>query len=263
MPESEFARLCRLGLSAALQSRHLTSNSQRLAFANRVAGVKLDPWQQEVLLSAQKRVLLNCARQNGKSTVAALVAAHTAIYAPGSLILLTSPTERQSKELFSKIRDVLRTARVELTDDNKKECITADRSRIVSLPGSPENIRGFSAPSMIIIDEAAFSDDELFFAAEPMLNTSRGAFWLLSTPYGKRGEFYRRWEKGEGWHKVKATAADCPRIEAKTIAEAKRDMPPGKFAQEFMCEFVETDDQVFGAATIDKAIDGSFDAWQL
>ena len=263
MATNELRRLVRLQLRSALQDRHLEVNSQRLSFADRVAGVTLDPWQREVLLTPSKRVLLNCARQNGKSTVAALVAAHTAIYTPGSLILLTSPTERQSKELFMKIRDVLRSAKVEMTEDNKSSCVTSDRSRVVSLPGTPENIRGFSAPNMIIIDEAAFTDDELFFAAEPMLNVSKGAFWLLSTPYGKRGEFHRRWEHGEGWVKKKVTAYDCPRIDHKTIEDAKRDMPAGKFNQEYMCEFVETDDQVFGSAFIDAAFDPSVEEWEI
>lgn len=42
----------------------------------------------------------------GKSTVSSILAMHTALYQPGSLTLLLSPTERQSKELFRKVLDV-------------------------------------------------------------------------------------------------------------------------------------------------------------
>ena len=44
-------------------------------WAERIAGLTLDPWQRDVLLSAAPRLLLNATRQSGKSTVAALKAA--------------------------------------------------------------------------------------------------------------------------------------------------------------------------------------------
>ena len=71
----------------------------RVAFA-RAAEIEPDDWQQDALHSAAPRQLYNCARQSGKSTVAGVLAAHTALYEPGSLVLLVSPTLRQSQELF-------------------------------------------------------------------------------------------------------------------------------------------------------------------
>jgi hypothetical protein len=61
-----------------------------------------DPWQASLLRSRAPWILLNCCRQSGKSTTTAAVALHTAIYDPG-LILLVSPSLRQSKELFAKV----------------------------------------------------------------------------------------------------------------------------------------------------------------
>ena len=55
-----------------------------------------DPWQIETLRWTEKRLLLNCHRQSGKSTTAAMIAVHRAIYDPGCLILLVSPSLRQS-----------------------------------------------------------------------------------------------------------------------------------------------------------------------
>src|SRR5688572_23009417 len=63
-------------------------------------GIEPDQWQSELLREKPKRALLLCSRQSGKSTVTALMALHTAIYEPGSLILLLSPSQRQSQELF-------------------------------------------------------------------------------------------------------------------------------------------------------------------
>ena len=68
-----------------------------------MAGLTPDPWQRELLRSQSDRVLLLCSRQLGKSTSTAFVALNQAYLSPGSLILLSSKTERQAGELFKKI----------------------------------------------------------------------------------------------------------------------------------------------------------------
>jgi hypothetical protein len=70
------------------------------------AGIPPDPWQARVLRSTAPRLILNCSRQSGKSTTTGTLAVHTALYQPGSLILLLSPGQRQSGELFRKCLDV-------------------------------------------------------------------------------------------------------------------------------------------------------------
>src|SRR6266550_516427 len=114
-----------------------------------------DPWQARLLRSRAPWILLNCCRQSGKSTTTATLALHTAIYDPG-LILLVSPSLRQSKELFAKVTGFLKDlepAEV-LEEDNKSCCALANGARVVSLPGDPDTLRGYSAPKLIIKDEA-------------------------------------------------------------------------------------------------------------
>jgi len=71
-------------------------------------------------------------------------------------------------------------------------------SRIEALPGSEKTVRGFSGTSLLILDEAARVDDELYYAVRPMLAVSGGALMLLSTPFGKRGIFHQELTGGEG-----------------------------------------------------------------
>ena len=100
---------------------------------------------------------------------------HTAIYNPG-LILLVSPSLRQSKELFAKVTGFLKDlepAEV-LEEDNKSRCALANGARVVSLPGDPDTLRGYSAPKLIIKDEAAFVSDAMQAALDPMLAVSKG-----------------------------------------------------------------------------------------
>ena len=61
-----------------------------------------------MLRSGDPRLLLNCSRQSGKSTVIGVLAVHQALYAPGNLVLLLSPSLRQSGELFKKALGVYR-----------------------------------------------------------------------------------------------------------------------------------------------------------
>jgi hypothetical protein len=68
-------------------------------------GLPPDPWQRELLLSAERQVLLNCSRQSGKSTFVSALALHTALFKPKALVLLLSPSQRQSGEIFRKVTE--------------------------------------------------------------------------------------------------------------------------------------------------------------
>ena len=79
-------------------------------FARETLGFVADPWQETLLRTTAMQVILNNSRQSGKSTVTAILALHKAVFVAGSLILLISPSLRQSKELFSKVTNYLKRA---------------------------------------------------------------------------------------------------------------------------------------------------------
>jgi len=162
-----------------------------VAFVEDRLGFLPDPWQAQVLRSRAPWILLNCSRQSGKSTTTAAVALHTALYDPG-LILLVSPSLRQSKELFAKVTGFLKDLEPAetLEEDNKSSCTLANGARVVSLPGDPDTLRGYSAPKLIIKDEAAYVSDAMQAALDPMLAVSKGRLIEMSSPNGRRGHFY-------------------------------------------------------------------------
>ena len=119
-------------------------------------------------------------------------------------------------------------------------------SRIISLPGKEETIRGYSGVRLLVVDEAARVDDALYYSVRPMLAVSGGRLVALSTPFGTRGWFHQEWTQGgDGWQWVKITAHDCPRISAAFLEEERRSLGEWWFRQEYECQFVETTDQVF------------------
>jgi hypothetical protein len=227
----------------------------RVSFARRL-GIKPDPWQGDLLRSTSDRVLLNCSRQSGKSTISAIIALHRALYHPGSLVLCLAPALRQSQELFGKVasfyRDLGRP--VPPQGERKLSLELENGSRIITLPGSEKTIRGFSGVSLLIVDEASRVDDGLYYATRPMLAVSGGALMMLSTPWGKRGVFYEEWNQGEGWECYEVPASQCPRISEAFLQEERRALPVRIYRQEYECSFEETEDQVFAYSDVERAI---------
>jgi phage terminase large subunit-like protein len=213
----------------------------RATFA-RELGLEPDPWQQDLLRSASDRVLLNCCRQSGKSTISGVIALHRALYHPGSLILCLAPALRQSQELFGKVAQFYRSLErpVSPLAERKLSLELENGSRIVTLPGSEKTIRGFSGASLLIVDEASRVADELYFAVRPMLAVSGGALMMLTTPYGKRGIFYEEWTSGHGWERYEVPASECPRIPASFLEEEREALPSWVYRQEYGCSFEET-----------------------
>src|SRR5215212_9167423 len=161
----------------------------RVEFARSV-DVDPDDWQRDALRSTGSRQLYNCARQTGKSTISAILATHTALYEPGSLVLLISPTLRQSGELFKKCLEVYPAAGKPVPPDSETALtLTLENgSRIVSLPGGKgHTVRGYSSVRLLVIDEASRVPDELYISVRPFLATSAGRLVALSTPFGTRG----------------------------------------------------------------------------
>ena len=146
-----------------------------VAFSRHI-GIDPDPWQADVLRYEGKRLLLNCCRQSGKSTTTATKALHAAVYRPKSLILLVSPSLRQSQELFRKVKDGYSAMadRPALLEDNKLSMTLANQSRIVSLPGDQSTVRGYSGVTLILEDEASQVSDDFHAAILPMLIINNG-----------------------------------------------------------------------------------------
>lgn len=217
-----------------------------------------DERQEEVLRARRRRLLLNCSRQWGKSTVTAIRAVFEAETRPESLTLAAAPTARQSAELVRKAARFARKLGRRIRGDGQNEIslLFPNGSRIVGLPGTEDNVRGFSAASLVIIDEAARVSDEMYRTLRPMLSTVDGDLWLLSTPRGKRGFFYEEWaEGGPEWTRVAVTAAECPRIRPEFLEGERRSMGEEWMRQEYFCEFVDVDSGLFNRELLERALD--------
>ena len=119
-------------------------------------------------------------------------------------------------------------------------------------------MRGFSAVSLILIDEAARVQDEMYQALRPMLAVGDGDLWLMSTPCGQRGFFYEAWQSGDPeWMRVSVPATACSRIPAAFLEKERANMPSAVFSQEYLCEFTGDGTEYFDRQLVEAALDES------
>ena len=130
----------------------------------------------------------------------------------------------------------------------------ANGGRIVALPGREGTVRGYSAVTLLLVDEASRVDDALYHSVRPMLAVSGGRLIAMSTPFGKRGWWYDALTSGgPAWERVTVTAHDCPRISPAFLAEEEASMPRWFYLQEYECAPQEDTGAVFAYADIEAA----------
>lgn len=229
-------------------------------FSAEVLNIHPDPVQTTLLQSKDRRGIICCTRQWGKSTAGAIKALHMAYFNPRSLILVASPGNRQSGELVMKCADFLPTLDIEHRSDgrNRGSILLPNSSRIIPLPGVARKIRGFSAPSLILVDEAAYVGDDIYLALLPMLATTNGGLWMMSTPNGRQGFFYQEWtNRDNGFTRISVTARECPRISQAFLEDEYRRVPSHFFEQEYLCSFNGDGDSLFSMEDLEAALDPS------
>ncbi|MGH2478069.1 MAG: terminase large subunit domain-containing protein [Ktedonobacteraceae bacterium] len=254
------------------------------AHFSRVVGLPPDDWQRKLLQSTDRRILLNCSRQSGKTTTIGTLEAHAAIYLDGIQIINVSPGLRQSRELFRKVMTAYRIAGkpVRPRVENKLELELANDSRVVALPGSEGTIRGFSGIDWLVFEEAARIPDELYHSVRPMIATRPDARIIIpSTPFGTRGFFYDQWLETVGkklnhafgdiigatsmdeWAYFEVNAEDCPRISSEFLEEERTSMGDWWFQQEYMCKFMDAQGAAFRSEDIARIVRKGITAWQF
>jgi hypothetical protein len=225
-------------------------------FASIRLGMDLDPMQVETLRCEARRCILNCSRQWGKSTMAAVKAVYRAHTEPGALVLVASPSQRQSNLLIRKAAGMISKLGLPVRGAAGigQSIALSNGSLIVGLPGIEDTVRGFSSASLLLIDEASRVSDSMYRALRPMLAVGDGDLWLMSTPAGKTGFFYEAWTRGPEWHRIGVPATQCPRITSRFLEEERAELGPGCFAREYMCAFVDTGLEVFGRDVVERAL---------
>lgn len=239
----------------------------------RIGLPKPHPGQQRVdaAFRDHRYVVVQCGRRWGKTKYGIRRACKAAL--AGQRVGWFAPTYKYALEAWREIVRRLRPAcqtggvseqekRVELPTGGVIEVWTLD---------TPDPARG-RAYHLAIIDEAGIvrGFGAIWYEAiRPTLTDYRGQALFLGTPKGRTHDFSLLFQKAEagapGWAAIRAGTVENPYISHEEIEEARRDMPPGAFAQEY--EGIPADDggNPFGldaiAACIGPASAGVAKAW--
>lgn len=192
-------------------------------------------WQEDYLAETRDSLVLK-GRQIGASTSGGVIGIRRARYWPGSLVVIVSPSQQQSNEVRERAKRGLERLNIPLAKDNATMLQLRNGSRIISLPGTAKSARGWSS-DLLILDEAAFIEDETFLAARATVATG-GRTIIQSTPMGPFGHFFELWDSGgDEWARFRVTSEEVGTIDPAFLARERATLQPEKYAQEYLAQF--------------------------
>lgn len=136
------------------------------AFAEQLLGAPLWDHQLDLVRSRARYRVVCAGRQVGKSRALAVMALHEAATKRDALVLLVSAGETASRRLLEECAALAGASpllRGSVMDESKSMLVLSNGSRILSVPASIRQIRGW-AVDLLILDEAAFVDAEVWRA---------------------------------------------------------------------------------------------------
>lgn len=234
----------------------------------------LDDWQVDVL-GAEGNLCICSGRQVGKSQVVAIKAALFCLDNPGAQVLIISVTEDQAERMLQKIllflhdnakreivmgKDRPTKHRVNLKN---KSCIV---TKAVGQYGT--GILGMTV-DIVIADEAAFMPEQIWPSITPMLLTTGGKLWLLSTPNASEGFFFEAYTNPKlGYQTFHVNSEEVARkrpepqrsIMLQYLEREKARMTKMQYAQWYLAQFQEElgrffpDDLIKDACTLERVV---------
>jgi hypothetical protein len=228
-------------------------------FVEHYIGIEPFDYQKDFMDNPSNRKAFVSGRQVGKSRSVAWYALWKAVTYPGSEILITAKAQRQSMELFNQVKKEIRISEISkdewgIQNDTRTELHFQNGSRIVCLPVGRDgsNIRGYGT-DLVIVDEAAFVKNEIFQEVlSPMLAVGENEFILLSTPFGKKGFLWRKFDKDDDWYTKQVPTSANPEVDDDFIEEQRQQLTHTQFKQEILGQFVEDSDSFFNREELEN-----------
>ena len=232
-------------------------------FAERVLGRPLWPHQLELARHPARYRVVCAGRQVGKSVLLATLALHTAATRRNALVLLVSAGEVASRRLLADCADVATGSALlggSVLDEGAQQLTLSNGSRILSVPASQRQIRGWPV-DLLIVDEAGFVGDDVWRAAEPAIVARPGSRVVLSSsPWGGPQGFFRSlWQRGTdhpdenvaSWHWPSTVS---PLVDAALLEQIRQRETVEYFEREFLALWTDESGSFFTEAELTAAV---------
>lgn len=236
-------------------------------FAEVLCGAQLWDHQVKVARSNARYRVICSGRQAGKSRLLAVLALFQGFTKPGSLTLVVSAGETAAKRLLEEIASLATSDYLSpsVVEDNQTILVLSNGSRIMSVPASQKQIRGWPV-DLLILDEAGFIPNEIWRASEPAIIARPGSRVILcSSPWGGPEDFFRQlWQRGtdspdamyESWHWPSSIS---PMVDDKLLEEIRKRETSDYFSREFLAEWQDE----YGAYLTEAEISGAAAGYQM
>ena len=226
-------------------------------------------WQQDVFADIKAdegkglTYVVKAKRQAGKSILAIVALEYFAFKNEGSIGYLLEPTLSQSRRVFKQMVKSLggeESPVIKSSNATLLELELFNGSQVIFKSAEQkEALRGATVKnSILIIDEGAFIEDDIYFILDPIVDATKSPVMIISTPLFLSGEFYERYKRGrEGnkfvksynWSEYDTSAL----LDPEKLEYYRENMSPLKFRSEILGEFIEEGSYIFG--DIGKCVD--------
>lgn len=203
-------------------------------------------------------------RQTGKDFTSEGEAVEDCLKTPKTPWMVAAPSERQSLDSLDKAKEWAEAFEFQIHDYQERregsssesllksaEIIFSNGSRIRAVPGKPDTVRGTSS-NVLLTEFDFFEDPDATWRAilPSITNPLRGGqkkVRIITTPNGIGSAGHKIWSKDEAnarvkWSRHKVTIEDAVRMGLPVDIEELKEIfgDPDGWAQEFMCEFLDT-----------------------
>lgn len=206
--------------------------------------LKLKKNQMKIFASKKRFKVVNAGRRFGKSYASGAACLTKLVNNSGKTVIYVAPTQTMARnimwdgwmkkhlpvEYIERKNEQLMT--MQLINGSMFYCLSAE---------NPDRLRGLAA-DLLVVDECASIDNSFYEIVRPVLSDKHhdGEALYISTPAGFNW-FYDLFQKGlqnpKTWECFQFTTLDGENVSEEEIEEAKRDMSPRMFAQEYLASF--------------------------
>lgn len=218
----------------------------------------LYPWQidafNQMWNNQDKMHIIKARRQTGKSIMLELYILKFALEHKRSTIYYLSVTFKQCQKFFNELKNAIENAPFIAKINNGQLVITFTNGSVINFISSEQDeahLQGNSA-NLLVVDEAAFIPDDIFYTVLPYTNATRGQVICCSTPQWKAGFFWDLWCDGLNDAEPEVMTFDFCNYNTSALLSDKRleyyrkRLPVVRFTQHYLGQFVEASGSVFG-----------------
>lgn len=206
-------------------------------------------------------------RQVGKTTMAENILLKVAIEHNRTLSCLVEPTLDQARRVYKEmVKAIDETPVIKRKNDSLLELELINGSTIIFKSAEQrDNLRGFTVTGILVVDECAFIQDDIFDILQPTTDVHSAPILLISTPKLKQGFFYRYYSAGLTGDNPNIVSIDFNQYDTSfllpkdKLEQYRTMMPKAQFTTEYLGNFLDSDSILF--SNINECVSTPTQGW--